>query len=120
VKIQILCLTIGIAHIVSSTLAAPPTANDVPLAAPENLRHGAASPAHLRIEWDDVATNESGYRIWRREAGGEWYLAGTTGPDVTHFDDGGMKPSTTYEHRVAVFDNRGAEARVRVKGSRRI
>jgi photosystem II stability/assembly factor-like uncharacterized protein len=79
-------------------------ANDAQsLAAPKNVRHTGASPAHLRVEWDDVATGETGYRIWRREAAGEWYVAGTTAPNVTHFDDGGMKPSTSYEHRVAAF-----------------
>lgn len=105
---QIRCLTVGIAYLLSSSVAAaPPSSDNGRLAAPRNLRHTASSPAHLRIEWDDVATNETGYRIWRREAGGEWYPAGTTGANVTHFDDGGMKPSTNYEHRVAAFDNNG-------------
>lgn len=109
-KMPALCLTAGIACLVSSALTAPPaSANNGRLAAPQNLRHTAASPAHLRVEWDDVATGETGYRIWRRESGGEWYLAGTTGQNVTHFDDGGMKPSTNYEHRVAAFDKSGAE-----------
>ena len=109
-KTPALCLAVGVAYLVSSALAAPPpAANGGGLAAPTNLRHTAASPAHLRVEWDDVATSEAGYRIWRREAGGEWYPAGTTGPDVTHFDDGGMKPQTNYEHRVAAFDKSGAE-----------
>ncbi len=106
-KMQMLGLTVGMAYLLSSALAAPPSSKSDRLAVPKNLRHTAASPAHLRVEWDDVATNETGYRIWRREAGGEWYLAGTTGPDVTHFDDGGMKPSTNYEHRVAAFDKKG-------------
>jgi photosystem II stability/assembly factor-like uncharacterized protein len=100
-KMQTLSLTIGIAFLMSSALAAA--------APPRNLRHTVASPAHLRVDWDDAATNETGYRIWRRESGGEWYPAGTTGPDVTHFDDGGMKPATKYEHRVAAFDKSGAE-----------
>lgn len=109
-KLRTLCLTVGMACLLSSALApAPPTSNEGRLAAPGNLRQTAASPAHLRIEWDDVATNEAGYRIWRREAGGEWYPAGTTPPNVTHFDDGGMKPSTHYEHRVAALGNNGAE-----------
>jgi hypothetical protein len=109
-KMQILCLAVGMASLMSSALAAPPhSSNNGRLAVPRNVRHTAASPAHLRVEWDDVATGETGYRIWRREAGGEWYLAGTTGPGVTHFVDGGMKPSTNYEHRVAAFDKSGAE-----------
>jgi hypothetical protein len=109
-KMQEVCLAVGAAYLLSSALAAaPPSSSNGRLAAPRNVRHSAASPAHLRVEWDDVATGETGYRIWRREAGSEWYLAGRTGPDVTHFDDGGMKPSTNYEHRVAAIDKNGAE-----------
>ncbi|WP_425619109.1 exo-alpha-sialidase [Anatilimnocola sp. NA78] len=110
-KMQKHCLVVVIASLVSSALAVPPPSSSTKgrLAGPQNLRHRAASPAHLRIEWDDVATGETGYRIWRRESGGEWYPAGATGPDVTHFDDGGMKPATNYEHRVAAFDKSGAE-----------
>lgn len=75
------------------------------LAAPQKVRHTVSSPAHLRVEWDDTATDETGYRIWRRPAGGSWYLAGQTGPNVTHFDDGGMQELTAYEHKVAAFDD---------------
>jgi photosystem II stability/assembly factor-like uncharacterized protein len=74
------------------------------LAAPVRVRHTAASPAHLRVEWDDSVENETGYRVWRREVGGEWYLAGETPANATHFDDGGMQEATQYEHRVAAFD----------------
>ena len=77
------------------------------LAEPRQVRHTASSPAHLRVEWDDVATDETGYRIWRREAGGAWYLAGETGPNATHFDDGGMQELTAYEHKVAAFNATG-------------
>ncbi|WP_202921737.1 sialidase family protein [Anatilimnocola aggregata] len=109
-KTQILGLAVGITSLMSSALAVPPqSSNNGRLEGPRNVRHSAASPAHLRVEWDDIATGEAGYRIWRREAGGEWYLAGITGPDVTHFDDGGMNPSTNYEHRVAAFNKSGGE-----------
>lgn len=77
------------------------------LAAPTRVRHTGVSPAHLRVEWDDVATDETGYRIWRREAGGNWYLAGETASGATHFDDGGMQQLTRYEHHVAAFNDSG-------------
>ncbi|MEQ1861521.1 MAG: exo-alpha-sialidase [Chthoniobacteraceae bacterium] len=80
------------------------------LAEPRQVRHTASSPAHLRVEWDDVATDETGYRIWRREAGGAWYLAGETGANATHFDDGGMQELTAYEHKVAAFNSSGEGA----------
>jgi hypothetical protein len=81
--------------------------------APENVRHTASSPAHLRVEWLDRATDESGYRIWRRVAGEpRWYLAGETKANATHFDDGGMQHETRYEHKVAAFNATGESAGV--------
>ncbi len=77
--------------------------------APKDVRQTQVSPAHIRVEWIDSAENESGYRIMRREPGREWYLAGETGPNATHFDDGGMQQDTTYEHSVAAF-NEGGES----------
>src|SRR5687767_9730061 len=76
---------------------AEPAEPEHPLAEPRRVRQTASSPAHLRVEWDDAATEESGYRVWRREAGKVWYLAGETGPNATHFDDGGMQELTAYE-----------------------
>jgi hypothetical protein len=87
------------------------------LAAPRQVRHAAASPAHLRVKWDDVATDETGYRIWRREAGGAWYLAGETGANATHFDDGGMQELTAYEHKVAAFNSTGEGAATTTSGA---
>lgn len=84
---------------------------------PRQVRHTAASPAHLRVEWEDVATDETGYRIWRREVGGAWYLAGETGANATHFDDGGMQELTAYEHQVAAFSRSGEGAAAATSGA---
>src|SRR5262245_44373433 len=90
-----------------TVLVLPASVAGAALEPARNVRHTASSPAHLRVEWDDVATDESGYRIWRRETGGEWYLAGETAPNATHFDDGGMQELTAYEHKVAPFNASG-------------
>lgn len=74
------------------------------LAEPRQVRHTAFSPAHLRLEWDDVATDEAGYRIWRHELDGPWCLAGEVPANATHFDDGGLQEQTAYEHKVAAFN----------------
>jgi hypothetical protein len=78
---------------------------------PADVRHTAISPAHLRVEWADRSANETGFRIWRREAGTErWWLAGEVPANVTHFDDGGMQQETAYQHKVAAFDATGVSA----------
>jgi hypothetical protein len=94
-------------------LAAGGVSVDAAPSPPGNVRHTASSPAHLRIEWTDTAADETGYCIWRREAGAtRWWLAGKTVANATHFDDGGMQHDTSYEHKVAAFNAAGIGAPV--------
>ena len=76
-----------------------------------DVRHTDRSPAHLRVEWDDRAGGEQGFRLWRRRLAPEgprpWHLAGEVPANVTHFDDGGLQHLTDYEHKVAAFDAGG-------------
>jgi hypothetical protein len=95
-----------------------PVAGAAPPSAPKDVRHTERSPAHLRIEWTDVAADETGYRIWRRKAGDKrWYLAGETGSNATRFDDGGAQEQTAYEHEVAAFNISGEGQHVQTPGA---
>lgn len=62
---------------------------------PTNLRVTESSPAHLGVEWKDMAKDETGYRIWRRRLRPEgpkpWHVVGEVPAKATHFDDGGLK-----------------------------
>jgi len=88
------------------------------ISAPTNVRVTESSPAHLRVEWDDVMEEESGFRIWRRRLTEKeprpWHLAGEVPAKVTHFDDGGLNHDTAYEHKVAAFGPAGESEAVAV------
>lgn len=79
-------------------------------AAPKNVRVTETSPAHVRVEWSAEVQNETGYRIWRRMAGEayqSWRVVGEAPSHRTYFDDGGLDPTTRYEHRVTAFTGQG-------------
>lgn len=101
---------LAIACSVETAWAAPPSA-------PKDVRQTETSPAHITVEWTDTATDEAGYRIWRRKAGEKWYLAGQTGPNCSRFNDGGMQQQTAYEHKVAAFNASGESGHVQAPGS---
>ncbi len=91
--------------------------------APADVRTTDVSPAHLRVEWNDVANDETGYRIWRRRLTPDgprpWHLAGEVPANATHFDDGGLNHETEYEHKVAAFGPAGESEAITVSKASR-
>ncbi len=54
-------------------------------------------------------TGETGYRVERRREGttDPWTQVGTSGGNVTRFENGGLTPNTTYLYRVLAFNGAG-------------
>lgn len=105
-RFAVVVAALGVPAVCSATTVAAPRS-------PTHVRHTDSSPAHLRLEWKDDSADETGFRIWRREAGApRWWLAGEVPANTTHFDDGGMQHETSYEHRVAAFNAGGESAGV--------
>src|SRR5262249_11155191 len=75
------------------------TATTVPNA-PTGLTATAASASQINLSWGDVA-GETAFRIERSLDGVNWGLAGTTGANVTSYQDTNVAASTTYKYRVA-------------------
>jgi hypothetical protein len=77
--------------------------------APTGLMATATSSTSIALKWNDVA-NETGYRIERRRDGTTepWTQVGTTGANVTQFQNTGLLPSTTYLYRVLAFNSAGS------------
>jgi len=92
----------GEAH--ATTLEPPPEA-------PTGLSAGATGPATVDLSWTDESTNESQFRVERKEgSGGSWNLAGTVGANNTSYGDSGLSPNTTYHYRVMACNGGGCSA----------
>ncbi len=66
-----------------------------PPAAPKVLTSKSISANSLRLSWDDNALNEDGYVVLK-----DGVEVGTTGPDVTVYDVGGLSSGTKYSFGV--------------------
>jgi uncharacterized protein (TIGR02145 family) len=74
---------------------------------PENLTGMSITSGTVNLSWVDRSTNETGFKIERKLAGGAFSIIGTTVSDVSTFKDSGLTPSTTYIYRVYSFNSAG-------------
>lgn len=82
------------------------TASTAPTApsAPTALEATAKSPTRIDLTWADNANNESGYRVYRRLAGGNWELIATMGAGSNAYNDTTVVASSSYTYRVLAFN----------------
>lgn len=75
--------------------------------APTNLTANLISDTQIDLYWTDNASSETGYKIQRKTPGGDFTDVGSTGADMTIFNDLGLTPNTTYTYRVFAFNSAG-------------
>lgn len=74
---------------------------------PEGLGATPVSDTEIELEWTDVSTHETGFRIERRTSGAEFEIVGQVGKNQTSFVDFGLLDNTAYEYRVFAFNKGG-------------
>ncbi len=74
--------------------------------APANLTAAASSGA-IALSWVDTATNETGYRLERREDQGTFLPLTNLSSNSTAFLDVSVQPGKTYSYRVVALNNAG-------------
>ncbi|HEY0008519.1 MAG TPA: fibronectin type III domain-containing protein, partial [Tepidisphaeraceae bacterium] len=72
----------------------------VPPAMPQSFRATAISATQVNLTWSDVATDEVGYKIDRRLAGGAWAQIVQTAANSAAYSDTTVSPGQTYEYRI--------------------
>jgi len=78
------------------------------LRAPSGADARPSSSTSMAISWTDNSNNEAGFRIERSATStGPWAAAGTTGPNVTSFDDGGRTSEQQVCYRVLALKKNG-------------
>jgi hypothetical protein len=79
-------------------------------AAPTALAASPNSSSTVVLTWQDQSIDETTFRIERSANGSSgWIEVGTTGPNVTTFQDAGLASATTYYYRVRA-NNRGGNS----------
>ncbi len=81
---------------------------DPPDGDPSNLAATVASFDQVNLTWDDGTTNESSFRIMRREVGGVFAEVGQAGANADgtagYSDSNGLSGGTDYEYQVIAFN----------------
>ncbi|NBO64447.1 MAG: hypothetical protein EBU88_06310, partial [Acidobacteria bacterium] len=77
---------------------------------PTDLRVSAVSVSSVSLSWTDNSPNESGFRVERRLASGEWVLATSLGINVRTWQDVGLISGATFTYRVTAFNASGSSA----------
>jgi hypothetical protein len=90
-----------------ATTPAPPPPPPAP-AAPSGVAAVPQTSAMVWVGWSDNSINEAGLRVERSlDAGASWTIAGTLGPDIIAFVDGGRASEQSVCYRVIAFNAGG-------------
>ncbi|MBO0950297.1 fibronectin type III domain-containing protein [Fibrella forsythiae] len=78
------------------------------VAAPTNLRFATSAPvfSQLSLLWNDVASNETGYEVWRSANDQtNWVRIAELALNTSVFTDVGLRPGVPYFYRVRAVQN---------------
>jgi hypothetical protein len=74
---------------------------------PTNLKVTGYTAVQVDLEWTDVATNEKGYKIQRKQGNSTYSDINSVGSDITNFIDKTVQPNTSYSYRIYSFNSAG-------------
>ena len=75
--------------------------------APSNLTTTVISGTQINLSWADNASNESGFKIERKQGSGTYSQIATVGANVKSFSNTGLSVSTAYTYRVRAYNAAG-------------
>lgn len=75
--------------------------------APEALKAQAASASSVLVSWQDKSSNENGFELERKTAGGAFQKIGVLPAGAVSYIDSGLDAGTKYTYRIRSFNNTG-------------
>jgi hypothetical protein len=82
---------------------------EVAPASPTNLT-GTLINNLVRLNWNDISNNESGFKIERKLLNGNFNVIGTVTANTTTYDDNSISTGQTYIYRVYSYNSAGNSA----------
>ena len=82
----------------------------LPPAAPSGLQATVTPPDQISLTWTDNSTNETGFRVERKDNTGTFVQIAATGAGVTSFTNTGVAPDTAHSYRVYAYNASGNSA----------
>jgi hypothetical protein len=78
-----------------------------PPAAPSQLAATATGASTVDLHWNDNSSEENGFKIERKNNGGNFSQIATAGADAVSYQDAGLSPSATYIYRIRASNANG-------------
>jgi hypothetical protein len=76
-------------------------------APPSNLDGSAISLNQIKLSWTDNSTNESGFKIERKEESANYQQVASVAKDINSFIDETIKQNVTYTYRIYSYNSTG-------------
>lgn len=70
-------------------------------ATPRNVDAQAVSTTEIIVTWTDATTDETGFKVERRQGAGAWTAIALPAANATLYKDTGLTAGATYEYRVS-------------------
>ena len=87
------------------------TTRPITLQPPTDLTATPVSSSGIDLTWKDNSTNETGFRVFRRDdRSAHWIEIGTTAANAATFVNRGLFPGDTYHYRVQAFNGSESSA----------
>jgi Tol biopolymer transport system component len=78
--------------------------------APTNLAARTLSSSQIRLTWNDVSPNETGFEIYRQNGNLPYTKIATVGANTTQYVDNGLAANTRYVYYLRAINREGASA----------
>ncbi len=88
----------------------PPPPSSTPPSAPSALNAAPTSTTSIAIDWNDNATDETGFSVERSPDGSSWAQIASVGANTTSYSNNGLSSGATYHYRVRAFNGVGNSA----------
>ncbi|MES3020254.1 MAG: right-handed parallel beta-helix repeat-containing protein [Pseudomonadota bacterium] len=91
------------APVTPAPVTPPPVTTADQVAAPRAFSVQPLNANEAMLQWTDSSSDETGFQLERRSAGGTWAALAVAPANATLFRDAGLSADTSYEYRISAL-----------------